>query len=944
MPCSNNQHRLLRSLYLTADEDFYRRLTTLNLEVNHIIRVADFYSASQGGHGTDIAVSTVAEIKDMAERLKNAIDKDRDTYQQRYLEHFKSGLQAASQGVQHSMLEQLLRQKLVYHAVFRERAKRYTRKLGYLNHRLGQHLETFLLEDPAPTVRRAVEQGFTNEFIRRLVKNTNRDMVYFLQNFLECKIPYTTIPTTFQYWTYSESYHSDIHRDDQTNAYPKNLFLGKSPAQNQGNAFNIAVMSFWNIDFPELYSILAHELAHMLIKDVSGNLNPLILSKYQVTGRFGVLARKLDAILDSWLPREIFLNFRVDVEIMADVLAVAQFGFAYLHAWFIEMLNSNFESRHLKDEFSNIVDPDSLFDADIDVAASLDHFIPRHVDMTVYLRGRAMLSLLKHCDMAVDTLEAQYLAAFELHLNNILMLRYHDQKHPNESQLWKTIGNQIDRAMRKSRIGKAINAFRRKANFRGGLLSVDPDDEYWYLREQNISEAIQDSADFSGVFGEYSHSRSFHPLDVPWRMIWRRSLSLIDEHNYCQQFDKNIEIRRNMIHTVQADYIHKTGNIMYPYIMRDELRSDSSKVTERHVFDLNKKYEFIVPKKKRDRRHESIRVIREQYAGYMKNKTGSFEYSWNMDVLGGRFLVFDLLLGASPRDVNGATVPLKQFGRESVKTAVTFGRYDRFFLLDDERYFNRPPSYTGAFLPSPVYKVRRRIIREMASVGLGLQHCLKLPEATSTPAVIVLISLVDKSVRNHFIRFVFPHIVKSFLSENSHIPHLVGEVYSSEGYEDFVIAFYQSDQVNKLETIIRFIQRLYDKDFVSRTEAIITRMEDIFSTSQQTSDWVEGVNASINVRLRSDSAELGFANIIKSELADIPSISSANVSFKCQPGRLDYVIRIPDLGNQYPLFRDIRQKLDLSEHIVRIHTQLSTQVAVDSFLGLAQDEATTEEG
>lgn len=440
MPSSNSLN-LTSRLYFTADEDFYRRLVTLDLEISHIIRVADFYSSSQGDPGEDTAISTIAEIKKMATMLKSSISDERIVYESSYINQINDKLVKAPENSDKQ--RQILQEKLIYQAYFRGRAMHYTAQIGYLNDRLGQRLESFILEDPAPLVRRAVEQDFTSEFIRRLTKNAYRDMILFLRDFLKCDIPYNSIPPTLQYWTYSESYHSDIYRDKGAKNYPKHI-LGRTPNRDDDNhAFNVVIMSFWNIDFPELYTILAHELAHILIKDTSGNLNPLILSNSRATGHFGKLARKLVAILDSWLPQEVYISQRVDVEIMADILATAQFGFAYLHAWFIEMLDSLHEVKHLRDQFSEFIGPENLFDDNVDLVACLKEFAPCHADMAVYLRGVAIYSLLRLTSTHLDEIEKAYLSAFKLHLENILEMRYDPLKSPHEYNLWKVIGHQI---------------------------------------------------------------------------------------------------------------------------------------------------------------------------------------------------------------------------------------------------------------------------------------------------------------------------------------------------------------------------------------------------------------------------------------------------------------------------------------------------------------------
>jgi hypothetical protein len=927
--CQDEKFRAINALYSSADDDFYRRLETLSVEIRHVKRVANFYCEKrQNSRFSDNEGGAIVEIRTLADKLLKAIIKE--------INDFGIYLIEVSAKMNHfSSLENKLkvnRERLIFHAYFRERAKRLSRQLGYLNHRLGQQLERHVLEDPAPTLRRALEQGFTSEFLRTLTKNAYRDMNLFLKNHLGCSLPYTEIPQTIQYWTYSESYYGDMYRNKEARKYADRMNdreddIFEEKRKKNGEAFNSILMSFWNIDFPELYSILAHELAHILIQDISSNLNLLVIGNGKRVGTFGKLARKISIIFDGWLVDDQVRASRPEIEVVADLLAAAKFGPAYIYSWFIEMLNSAADTRPLKDEYSNFASIIKTFEEKkikFNILEYVEPVTPTGFDMVSYVRGRAIYTLIENSFPNKDDSEKMLLKAFSYHLENILENRVGHDQHREQRLLWKTIGDQISRAVKKSGICTKLAEYHELSPSMHPIDTAKQNwhpDEQWFLHEQLISESIQNELKDKGIVEYSSDIKRYYPLDITWRLIFNDYKSDCKKNNYgdpsyllCQ---KNAINRKPYIHTIQSDYIYKSGNISYIPIIRKlgETFSDQAVTQRDKLYNVDG-----IPSQS-----AGVKDIRVKYSDiYKKNRGAAIEWQWDSNCLTNEFAYLDLILAATPKDI----YQLKEMYDDAhCSTTVTYGRYDRLSISWDHDCPLTLPNKHGEWdeiEKNISSKIRRRAIRKLSSSGIGIENYVSPGNAdrNKSPDVVVLISLVDKGLRNHFIRYEMQYLFRTLKIS---LKELACQMFSSEGYEDFVLTFYRNGHSNiNLCGLYKFVRYIYDSPFVSRTETIVSEVSFAGRPYSQHDQWLSGLTVSIGARVKPD-VNGKFLSWLKKDFKN----SFRNVVVSFQPGRTDYTFSFSaPLGpGNISTFHKVRETLINEENLfARITTNLSETI------------------
>ena len=852
--------------------------------------------------------------------------------------------------------------KLIFQSVLRSKLKDMARHLGYINHKLGQRLENFNLEDPAPTVRRSSERGFTSEYLRRFAKNTYRDMLHFVYNYLDCckkELPTEQdFSTTFLAWTFSDQYLADIHR---------------SAHQDD---FNAVILSFWNADFPELHSVIAHELGHAIIDDISNKLDFNVVSKKKL-GVFGRLAKRLIAITEGWFPDGSNRELRIDVEIMSDLLATSQFGFAYLYTWFVEFLDDSYGTFHLRDEHGDLPPIQELLDDDAELMLPqiLQSHIPDLEELSTYVRGVAIISLVEKMFPNKDNTEREFIKSFKQHLNNILSLRYEETSF--EYSGWKTIGIEFKNAIVRSGFAEAAR------KFNDDRIQINA---HWYFSSQCASQYVIEDIKKSDLKApnssndpnrkKYIHPgiRTFHSINIPWRVVLVDNSCSLNNLNHrpstghettqeietkeIEELNKNIHNRKPIINTVQLDYLYRASFYESNFILHGKNLNNSPQqiegeyngdVTESINYTgkvaLELYYKDFTHDKSISRARKNALIVfnnstKSKYSEKPEDNidsTSELPSKLNIELLTNEFFALDLVLGSNPSvsdDIFKALdSKVSQPGGIS-NHAITFGRYDYIAYTPLRNSpissgFDKilkgtcpPPEFVKDFRQKGAFKARRREIRK-----IDLNELMKdtessrengdlysnLVDQASNPSVVdkgmfvctLLVTLIDKGLRSYFIRKEVPEIFLNYNNQENlkEDEKIVLNAYSSNGQEDVVLEIFSSEAIKNYKDLFSFIKLFHDSFYTSKTESILCKLPHS-SKNQKTSDFYSNyIYIDIGIRLSSKIKNDLFHTSLISVLQESQFEQLKNhIQLSIRPGRYDYVIMLkPDMNTNSEL-------------------------------------------
>lgn len=217
---------------------------------------------------------------------------------------------------------------LVLRAAVLARARAYVE-------RLADHLASFaysqdygMHDHPRPTVQRRRDQHMYSVHLRDRCRNIAIEMSLLLSDL--SNRPYEGLPVVFHRW----------EEDFTSHSYSFEIEFSARDPSRQGSYQHYINTSYWMPERPDLQSVIAHEVAHTVLREELADLWYQTLDSRRDS--FSRLLMQLKQCLDIFQAHD-----RADVsplrELAVDLLATAIHGPAYVYALFLELIASGTE-------------------------------------------------------------------------------------------------------------------------------------------------------------------------------------------------------------------------------------------------------------------------------------------------------------------------------------------------------------------------------------------------------------------------------------------------------------------------------------------------------------------------------------------------------------------------------------------------------------------------
>jgi hypothetical protein len=191
--------------------------------------------------------------------------------------------------------------------------------------------------DPPPTVRRRRDQGI---YTTDLADNCNFIRLD-IEDFFDTLDPKDGVVLRNVEAELEFIVHRYTREDTSMYRYDhvwNNALDGSTPV-----AAGFVQSSFWMPERVDLQPVIAHEIAHLLVRHRCGNLTPFALDR--ATDPFGVLLRQITYVFEDYAPRFKYYDFSPRVreqlarEIACDLIGVAVHRTSHVFAQFLELIS-----------------------------------------------------------------------------------------------------------------------------------------------------------------------------------------------------------------------------------------------------------------------------------------------------------------------------------------------------------------------------------------------------------------------------------------------------------------------------------------------------------------------------------------------------------------------------------------------------------------------------
>jgi len=225
----------------------------------------------------------------------------------------------------------ILRAGIIY------RTRKYIEWLDNYQNSFNKAMDTGMQDHPRPSIERRRELGIYSDFLADRTKDILTEMRMLLHEMNEKHYRYTT--TILHRWRHDATSRT-VPLDDELSEYRNNPQALPLPT-----SLRFINTSYFMPERPDLQPVIAHEVAHCLIRD---QLDDLHLHALHNGGEFSELLDRIFRILNLFneyprLPRNDLRPKDLTREIGADLLAASTKGFAFLYALFLEILGEGLE-------------------------------------------------------------------------------------------------------------------------------------------------------------------------------------------------------------------------------------------------------------------------------------------------------------------------------------------------------------------------------------------------------------------------------------------------------------------------------------------------------------------------------------------------------------------------------------------------------------------------
>ncbi len=218
----------------------------------------------------------------------------------------------------------------------------------------GKSLDFGLQSYPRPGIERRRDIGIYNDFLSNRTHDLHKDMLHFLNTFLDPADPEDLSkrvkPMILHGWSQSTKVSGSELLDDV------NLALIESDVKEEGEKdsapqhVSYIDTSFWSPDRPDLQPLVAKHIAISLARNYLGGINDnflsnsedpfshLLVSLHKVVNTFTAETPELSSIKEHYVSL-------INDELAVDFLAASVKGVAYIYALFLSILGEGLEDQ-----------------------------------------------------------------------------------------------------------------------------------------------------------------------------------------------------------------------------------------------------------------------------------------------------------------------------------------------------------------------------------------------------------------------------------------------------------------------------------------------------------------------------------------------------------------------------------------------------------------------
>lgn len=346
------------------------------------------------------------------------------------------------------------------------RSHEYLGRIGDLQQRLGQHLESTPAQYPRPSVHRRRMQGVYTQYLARRVSYLRLSMNLLLAH-LRGAEEHLAVPKILHRWEHSHTSRQAVFMDE-VGAAESDPTWGSHETDPR---VEFVQTGFWMLDKPDNQPTLAHEVAHHAIRQHYDNLMPAVLGAAG-NDHFAALIRDLQKVLKAYdltgkaAPPQPVQELVNPLEIACDLLASAVKGVSYLYAFFLEAMGWGLEHA-MVDEHGY------LPHLSVRLELREDYNAPRvrnHRDW--YLRGRVIVQWLRATSTdaesksptspGANTIDSGILTAVE-HVLEALSQRLAERCDHSRDQshlYWQDVAKELCRRIDRSSAAREVKAWR----------------------------------------------------------------------------------------------------------------------------------------------------------------------------------------------------------------------------------------------------------------------------------------------------------------------------------------------------------------------------------------------------------------------------------------------------------------------------------------------------
>ncbi len=227
--------------------------------------------------------------------------------------------------------------------------RRYVNVFNNHRQQVAQSLESGLPHDPSPSLERRREIGLFADYMSSSGEQIHHDMLNLLRYF---RLPPNSLhdERSLVFHSLSHAHTVDnFHLYDDVYLLQKERHLLQEYGLEGGQNVSYINSSFWLPDRPDLYPIVAREVAVSIVREQLKGLDDVVFSTYD--DEFTDLLLVFKNILFNWSrknPELCFIKTKIPFMLQAfaaDLLAATVKGVSYLYALFLLHLGDNLEHQ-----------------------------------------------------------------------------------------------------------------------------------------------------------------------------------------------------------------------------------------------------------------------------------------------------------------------------------------------------------------------------------------------------------------------------------------------------------------------------------------------------------------------------------------------------------------------------------------------------------------------